>query len=239
LFLPFSLSCATFARRPPLCGSSFGYLRVLADIFVVWRSRAKNELHLIENRVGLPNGALTEIFDAFGRFRVRVQRRLACGGGLAAVFDWARASKALRKRASASSRLRSSRHRASRLNGQLPEDIAGRQLGFGLGGRLGAYVLCGLGLGVSRRKCRCLWRVLLVLWLSGPGVCPPWPQPTGPGAQGPRATPRLTSRAHVGPLRRTYRLVSGLNCHRGLADFASSSIAMRCPIICSRLFSAR
>ena len=39
----------------------------VADVFVVWRSRAKNELHLIENRVGLPNGALTEIFDAFGR----------------------------------------------------------------------------------------------------------------------------------------------------------------------------
>jgi hypothetical protein len=39
----------------------------VADVFVVWRSRAKNELHLIENRVGLPNGSLTEIFDAFGR----------------------------------------------------------------------------------------------------------------------------------------------------------------------------
>jgi len=39
----------------------------VADVFVVWRPRAKNELALIENRTGLPSGALTAIFDKYGR----------------------------------------------------------------------------------------------------------------------------------------------------------------------------
>ena len=38
-------------------------IKKMANVFVVWRPRARNELALIENRVGLPTGELTHLFD--------------------------------------------------------------------------------------------------------------------------------------------------------------------------------
>lgn len=37
--------------------------RKMCNVFLIWRPRARNELGLIENRVGLPNGALRALFD--------------------------------------------------------------------------------------------------------------------------------------------------------------------------------
>ena len=39
----------------------------MSDVFVVWKSRARNELSLIENRVGLPAGGLSEMFSALAK----------------------------------------------------------------------------------------------------------------------------------------------------------------------------
>ncbi len=39
----------------------------MASIFVIWKPNGRNELGLIENRVGLPPGALTEMFRACAR----------------------------------------------------------------------------------------------------------------------------------------------------------------------------
>ena len=37
-------------------------VKKMADVFIVWKPRARNELSLIENRVGLPDGTLKELF---------------------------------------------------------------------------------------------------------------------------------------------------------------------------------
>ncbi len=38
-------------------------IKKMADVFIVWKPRARNELSLIENRVGLPDGTLKELFS--------------------------------------------------------------------------------------------------------------------------------------------------------------------------------
>jgi hypothetical protein len=38
-------------------------IKKMADIFVVWRPRARNELSMIENRVNLPEGTLRDLFS--------------------------------------------------------------------------------------------------------------------------------------------------------------------------------
>lgn len=37
-------------------------IKKMCDVYVVWKPRARNELSLIENRVGLPDGTLKELF---------------------------------------------------------------------------------------------------------------------------------------------------------------------------------
>lgn len=54
-----------------LCHQSFFDIPALAkkmsDVFVIWKSRARNELSLIENRVGLPSGSLGEMFSTLAK----------------------------------------------------------------------------------------------------------------------------------------------------------------------------
>ena len=54
-----------------LCHQSFfdvpALVKKMSDVFIVWRSRARNELSLIENRVGLPAGGLSEMFNALAK----------------------------------------------------------------------------------------------------------------------------------------------------------------------------
>ena len=38
-------------------------IKKMANVFIIWRPRARNELALIENRVGMPAGALEHLFD--------------------------------------------------------------------------------------------------------------------------------------------------------------------------------
>jgi hypothetical protein len=46
----------SFFDLPPL-------IKKMANIFIIWRPRATNEINLIENRVGMPKGLLSELFD--------------------------------------------------------------------------------------------------------------------------------------------------------------------------------
>jgi hypothetical protein len=46
----------SFFDLPPL-------IKKMANVFIIWRPRARNELALIENRVGMPIGSLEHLFN--------------------------------------------------------------------------------------------------------------------------------------------------------------------------------